>query len=124
MIVAFVCIAAVATLLRAVATAGQTDLAIPWRTLAINTIGSLLLGIIVGAQITDHLGGVVGVRFADHVLWTSAGLGSLTTFSTVAAETAMLLDGGRRAHAAGYVGLTVTAGVIAALFGITIGEIT
>lgn len=111
MTVAFVCMAAAATLLRALLTADQEDLMIPWRTLAVNTVGSLVLGVMIGAGISDQ------------VVLTSAGLGSLTTFSTVAAETATLLDRGERKYAASYLCLTVVIGIIAALVGLSIGEI-
>jgi len=109
--IAFVLVAAVFTLLRAVVTAGQPAGAIPWRTLAVNTIGSFALAIVVSSQWWDN-----------PVVTATAGLGSLTTFSTVAAETAALLDDGRKGRAIAYVGLTVIVGVAAAWLGLSIGD--
>lgn len=111
MAVAFVAVAAVFTLVRAVVTAGQPAGEIPWRTLAVNTIGSFLLGLIVTAQ-----------WWSDPVIAAAAGLGSLTTFSTVAAETSALLNDGRKPRAIAYVGLSVVVGVAAAWLGLSIGD--
>ena len=108
--IAFLAIAAGVTLLRALVTADQPAAAIPWRTLAINVIGALLLGVLLTA------------RPGDPLLLGTAGLGSLTTFSTVAAETAGLLDDGNKRAAIAYVVLTVVVGVAAAWLGLSIGE--
>lgn len=109
--IAFVVVAAVFTLLRAVFTAGQPSGEIPWRTLGVNVGGAFLLGLIVASQWWD-----------DPVIVTAAGLGSLTTFSTVAAETASLLDDGRKQRAIAYVGITLVAGIAAAWLGLTLGD--
>lgn len=108
--IAFVSIAAAATLLRAIATADQPAGAIPWRTLTVNSVGALLLGILLAA------------RPANALILGTAGLGSLTTFSTVAAEMATLLDNGQKRTAIAYLGLTVAVGVAAAWLGLSIGD--
>ena len=110
--IAFVVVAAVFTLVRAVLTAGQPKGEIPWRTFAVNTIGAFALGIVVTTQWWDN-----------PVVVTTAGLGSFTTFSTVAAETASLLDDGRKRRAIAYVGMTVVVGVAAAWFGLSMGDL-
>lgn len=108
---AFVAVAAAFTLVRAVVTAGQPHGEIPWRTFGVNVIGAFVLGLVVTSQWWD-----------DPVVATTAGLGSLTTFSTVAAETASLLDDGRKRRAIAYVGLTLVVGVMAAWLGLSIGD--
>lgn len=109
-VVAFVVVAAVATLIRALLTADQPAGTIPWRTFALNCGGALCLGVLLTARPDSAL------------LLGTAGLGSLTTFSTVAAETAGLLDDGHRRTAIAYVGLTVVVGIAAAWLGLSIGD--
>ena len=108
---AFVLVAAAFTLVRALATAGQAGDEIPWRTFAVNVGGTFVLGLIVASQWWD-----------DPVIASGAALGSLTTFSTVAAETANLLDNGRKGRAIAYVGLTLVVGIAAAWLGLIIGD--
>ena len=111
-IVGFVVVAAVATLARALFTADQPKGQIPWRTFTLNVIGSFLLGLILASAWWDNPV-VVGV----------AGLGSLTTFSTVAAEAAALIEDERGRTAMTYVVLTVVVGIAAAMIGISIGDL-
>jgi len=110
--IAFVVVAGAATILRAVATYGQHDYDLPWRTLAVNVSGAFLLGLVLASGWWDN-----------PVVVSTAGLGSFTTFSTVAAETAALLDDGRKGGAIAYVGMTVVVGVAAAWFGLGIGDL-
>ena len=109
--VAFVVVAAAATVVRAIATAGPTPGRLPTRTLVVNTLGAGLLGIFTTAQF-PHVS----------LVWSVAALGSLTTFSTVAGETAALLDDGHKRTAMLYVGLTLIAGIAAAWIGLELGE--
>lgn len=108
--VLFVAVAALATLIRAVLTFGQSPPSLPWRTLAVNIAGSFLLGLMLGAG------------WSDRIVLSAAGLGSVTTFSTVAAEAAALIDDGHRRRTMAYVGLTLVVGVAAAWLGLSIGE--
>lgn len=110
---AFVAAAAVATLLRVLITTGQQRGDIPWRTLAVNVAGAFLLGLIITSRWWDN-----------PVVATSAALGSLTTFSTVVAETASLIDDGHKARAIAYLGVTVVVGIAAAWFGLSIGDLS
>ena len=110
-VIAFVVVAACFTVVRAALTAGQPQGAMPWRTLAVNTAGAFLLGLVAASRWWD-----------DPIVATTAGLGSLTTFSTVAAETASLLDNGRKGRAIAYVGMTLVVGSAAAWFGLTLGD--
>lgn len=111
--VAFVAVAAVFTLIRTITTAHQAVGEIPWRTFAVNTSGAVLLGLVVSAG-----------WWENPVVAATAGLGSLTTFSTVAAEAASLVENGRKGRAIAYVGMTVAVGVAAAWFGLSIGDLT
>jgi len=113
-VVWFVAAAAVATVLRAVLTADPSAGAIPWRTLAINTVGAALLGFVMTTSWWSN----------TPLPITVGALGSLTTFSTVAGETAALLDDGNRRVAAAYVAATLIAGIAAAWVGIEIGAQT
>lgn len=108
--VAFLVAAAVATLVRVLATAGQPAGRLPWRTLTVNVAGAFVLGLLLAAD-----------WVVDPVVVATAGVGSLTTFSTVAAETAGLIDDGCRRTAAGYLVITVVLGVAAAWLGIGLG---
>jgi CrcB protein len=112
-VLAFMVAAALFTLVRAVITSGQPVGELPWRTLVVNVSGAFLLGLIVTSTWWDN-----------PVVATTAALGSLTTFSTVAAEAASLLDNGRKGRAMAYVGMTVVVGVAAAWFGLSIGDLS
>lgn len=108
--IAFIVAAALGTTIRAVVTSGQSPTAIPWRTFAVNMVGAFALGVLLGWHPFNPL--VVG----------TAGIGSLTTFSTVAAETASLLDNKQRRRAIVYVLVTVSGGLAFAWAGLSIGE--
>ena len=110
--IAFVAVAALATLLRAFATAAPTRRCVPWRTLAVNVSGSLALGVIVAAD-----------WWTNPVIVSAAGLGSFTTLSTVAAESAALIDDDHLGVAIAYVGLTVIVAIAAAWLGLSIGGV-
>lgn len=107
---AFIVVAAAATLTRAVVLAGQAP-GIPWRTLGLNCAGAFALGVVVTAP-----------WWTDPWVATTAGLGSLTTFSTVTAEISGLLDDGEKRLAMAYLGLTLVAGIAAAWLGLALGE--
>lgn len=87
----------------------------PAATLAINVLGSLLLGMLVVA-VTEvwrpH-------RLIRPALGTGV-LGGFTTFSTFAAEERALLGDGRLGTAAGYLLASVIIGVLAATAGMTL----
>lgn len=111
MILGFVGFAALGTLLRAYLTAGQAGERFPLRTLAVNLVGTFLLGLMVGQQQIES------------VMITVGALGSLTTFSTVIAESAALLDNGKLRTAMAYLGVSLVLGVAVAALGINLGEL-
>jgi CrcB protein len=89
----------------------------PWSTFTINVTGCLLIGAVVAALVDRHhtpawlrLGLVMGV------------LGGYTTFSTFAQETLDLLEEGRLDVASLYAFGSLTAGVLAVLAGMRIGQ--
>lgn len=110
-VVLFVVAAAASTLARAIFTASPAPAQIPWRTLTFNALGALALGFWVGGA----------WLLSYDVIVATAGLGSLTTFSTVAGETAALADDGHKRTAVAYVVLTFVVGVAAARLGLEIG---
>lgn len=97
------------------AVAGRTGAQdVPWGTLTVNLVGSLLLGVVAGLTVrlgTDVVALLVGTGFC----------GAFTTFSTFAVETVRLADAGRwRAAAANVVG-SVALGLVLATLGYAVG---
>ncbi len=87
----------------------------PWATLAVNLIGSLLLGALLGARPTW--------LSDDAVVAASVGfLGAFTTFSTFGFETQALVRDGRTAAALAYLATSVGAGVFLAALGWSLGR--
>ena len=87
----------------------------PWATLAVNTIGSLLMGVLAGWLARHGHGGdqlrlLLGVGL----------LGGFTTFSAFSFELVMLIERGQFTFAALYLILSVGLGVSGLLFGLTI----
>ncbi|TQF73255.1 fluoride efflux transporter CrcB [Rhodococcus spelaei] len=85
------------------------DSEFPWGTLAVNVIGSLILGALVGGA-SAHGGALmtlVGTGFC----------GALTTFSTFSYETLRLLEDRARLYAFANVAVTLVAGIGAAFLG-------
>ena len=81
---------------------------LPWDTLAVNTVGSGLMGLLLGRW---GLLQVVPRRVAP--LLTTGFLGGLTTFSAFANETVLLAESGRASIALGYVAATLLLGLAA-----------
>lgn len=86
----------------------------PWATLAVNVVGSALLGLLLGAEtrLDANVVIVVGVGF----------LGAFTTFSTFSAETLTLLREGRGAVALAYVAASLTLALGASAAGYLVGR--
>ena len=92
---------AAGTLLRAGCTTLATRLfgvGFPWGTIAMNVLGSLAFGLIVGLARTR---GTIGVS-AETILLVGL-LGGFTTFSSYAFQSVELLEGGRPLTAVAYV---------------------
>lgn len=84
--------------------------AFPWATLTANVLGSLCMGLLVGA-LARHGAGGEGWR----LLLGVGVLGGYTTFSSFALEFALFVERGALGQAALYVGVSLAAG-FAALF--------
>ncbi len=93
----------------------HTDTTFPVSTLVINTLGALLLGVLVGR---------IWRRAAS---WARAGLGagllgSFTTFSAVATSIVLLAHNDRWMLAAAYLAATLVLGLGAAALGLRLGS--
>ncbi|HSA49781.1 MAG TPA: fluoride efflux transporter CrcB [Yinghuangia sp.] len=90
---------------------------LPWGTVVVNVIGSLVLGVLTGAV-------VAGAASSDVQLLLGTGLcGALTTYSTFSYETLTLAEQGHRAHALANVAVSLVAGVGAAFAGAEIARV-
>lgn len=87
---------------------------LPMGTLAVNLMGSLLIGLIFGLELPK--------------LWTvflaSGVMGALTTYSTLLKELLQLWKGGHRREALLYSMLTFGFGTVLAYAGFTIGQLS
>jgi len=84
----------------------------PWATLAVNAVGSVLIGVLMVV--------IVELREAHRLVRPFLGvgvLGGFTTFSTYAVDALLLADAGRAGVAVGYVVLTPLVAVLACAVG-------
>jgi CrcB protein len=92
--------------------------AFPFATLAVNTVGSLAMGLLAGLLL--RLGG-------DTDIWrllVGVGLlGGFTTFSAFSLETAMLIQRGQLGVAGLYALLSIGLGVTGLIFGLTVSRL-
>ncbi|MDK8171894.1 fluoride efflux transporter FluC [Curtobacterium citreum] len=86
-----------------------------WTILAINVVGALCLGALL--ESLAHRGPDVGARRTVRLFVGTGVLGGFTTYSTLADDTAKLLDVGRWGAGTGYALLSVALGVVAAAAG-------
>ena len=85
----------------------------PWGTFTVNVLGSLVLGLLLGASSAPDLVLVLGTGFC----------GGFTTFSTFSFETVVLAGEGRGAVARMYVVASLVAGFAAAYLGWWLGTL-
>ena len=85
-----------------------------WTVAAINLVGSFLLGLLVhvGTALSADVRTGIGVGF----------IGGFTTLSTLAVQTVLEADGGRRGLAVGYLAINVAGGVAMATLGYIVGR--
>ena len=81
----------------------------PWGTLAVNVLGSFLLGLVAAR--------FVNPQSAWRLLLGVGLCGGFTTFSTFSVETLLMLKSGRHLAAISYVSVSVFLGFVAALGG-------
>ena len=91
--------------------AGQTLLGFPAGTFTVNAAGSLLIGILLEASVSETLGWLLIMGFC----------GGFTTFSAFSADTVRLLRAGCYNAAAIYVALSVAVCIVFAALGMWIG---
>ena len=92
--------------------------AIPWATFIVNVVGSFILGALL--ELLVRSGKDMGLRRRIRLLVGTGFCGSLTTFSTFATETDLLVKGGHLGVADIYLVLTTTFGLLAAVVGIRV----
>lgn len=85
---------------------------LPWGTLIVNVVGSLLLGIILGLALRE-----VGTR-GQRAAFGTGFLGAFTTFSTFSNETVLMAQQGKMTGAVLNVVLNVVVGIGAAVAGL------
>lgn len=101
---------------RVVSNLAGPDAPVPWSTLAVNLIGSLLMGVLIGWLARGHL-----TPQSSESLRLLAGvglLGGFTTFSSFSAELVTMLYRGQAGLALGYIAASLVAGLAALYFGI------
>jgi CrcB protein len=109
---------AVGSVLRYLATLLLTPatIAFPFATLAVNVIGSFLLGWLSSRFDAPDSNALLRLAL------TTGACGGFTTFSTFSAETLLLVQHGRTLRAVAYVTLSLTLGLGAAALGLTMGR--
>jgi len=85
----------------------------PWGTFTINVLGSLLLGVVVGAAASAPLVAVLGTGFC----------GGFTTFSTFSFEAVRMTEESHGRRALLYVAASLVAGLLAATLGWYLGDL-
>lgn len=90
--------------------------AFPWGTLAVNVLGSTLLGLVLGIL------NQVPVSVEARAFLTIGVLGAFTTFSTFSYETVALLRDGEWRLAVPYVGASLGAAFIGLALGLVVSE--
>ncbi|GAA5060661.1 fluoride efflux transporter CrcB [Nocardia callitridis] len=83
------------------------DSLFPWGTFCVNLIGCLILGGLTGAAVAHPVSALVGTGFC----------GALTTYSTFSYEALRLAEQRAYFYAGTYIGVSVVAGLGAALLG-------
>ncbi|WP_022904873.1 CrcB family protein [Curtobacterium sp. B8] len=102
----------------ALAAAFPPGAGISWTILAINVVGAFCLGLLL--EVLAHRGPDVGGRRTLRLLVGTGVLGGFTTYSTLADDTAQLLDAGRWGAGAGYALLSVGLGLVAVAAGVLV----
>ncbi|WP_374986702.1 fluoride efflux transporter FluC [Streptomyces fradiae] len=89
------------------------DTVFPWGTLAVNVLGSLVLGVLAGAAVASPAYALLGTGLC----------GALSTYSTFSYETLRLTRAGAARYAAANVAASVVASVAALALGTALGGV-
>lgn len=109
---------ALGTVFRAAATQDHAAESMPWATLTVNLLGTLLLGLLVGRTLS-HPG------LARHIPFLGVGVfGGFTTFGTMSVQILDLSAAGHALAAIAYTAASIVAGVGVAVGSIRLGEST
>ena len=84
----------------------------PWATLAVNIIGSFLIGLILALSIKEE-----SILYNWKLFLATGVCGGFTTFSAFSLENMELLQNGKYLFAATYIALSVVLGIAAAFAG-------
>jgi len=98
----------------------QAVITFPWATLAVNAIGSMLMGFLAGWLIRQGTGGGEQIR----LLLGVGLLGGFTTFSAFSLELVLLIERGQYTIAGLYAFLSFALGVSGLMFGLAIMRLT
>ncbi len=90
----------------------------PWGTLAVNVVGGLAMGLLIGWLTAAEPPNATALRYALGV----GVLGGFTTFSAFSLEVVMMIERRDWVSASGYVGLSVVGAVGALILGLTIAR--
>lgn len=91
------------------------DTLMPWGTMLVNVVGSVVFGLLTGMSITREVPEAVSLTLG-------AGLcGALTTYSTFSYETFRLFEDGARLYALLNAGISLLAGLGSAVIGYALG---
>ena len=84
---------------------------IPWHTMLVNVVGSLLIGGLLAVEVRGHW----------HLLGVVGFCGGFTTFSTFSLELLRLMRAGHYSVAASYIGLSLVLSLMAVALGFHMG---
>jgi len=92
------------------------DSVMPWGTMLVNVVGSLVLGFLAGLSSSREVPDAVTLALGTGLC------GALTTYSTFGYETLRLVEDGARLYALLNVGISLVAGLGAAVVGYVVGS--
>ncbi|MDG6077993.1 fluoride efflux transporter CrcB [Erythrobacter litoralis] len=98
----------------------QTVMTFPWATLAVNAVGSLLMGILAGWLVRQGSGAAEQLR----LLLGVGLLGGFTTFSAFSLELVLLIERGQYTIAGLYAFLSFALGISGLMFGLAVMRMT
>ncbi len=98
----------------------QAVMTFPWATLAVNALGSVLMGVLAGWLARQGAAGVGGGGEQARLLLGVGLLGGFTTFSAFSLELVLLIERGQYTIAALYAFLSFALGVSGLMFGLTV----
>mgnify|MGYP002635385955 CR=1 FL=1 len=98
----------------------QAVMTFPWATLAVNAIGSLLMGILAGWLVRQGSGAAEQLR----LLLGVGLLGGFTTFSAFSLELVLLIERGQYTIAGLYAFLSFALGISGLMFGLAVIRMT